>query len=181
MFLFSCRQWKSPLLHGLPVLPALYDLLDDIWLHLMWVIEEFCPASTRNRFPSLLSHGDVFPQTGGSTVPPVTPRMVSGSTWPRSPRALPGCSGCSLTASSISCGWPFSSCVSSTRFVPLSASASQMCWVVIDTMCIKAWGWPLCLGLVQIAALGITTNERMNARRYKHFKVTATSIESPFK
>lgn len=33
----------------------------------------------------------------------------------------------------------------------------------------------------QIAALGITTNERMNARRYKHFKVTATSIESPFK
>ncbi|MEQ2193222.1 Palmitoyltransferase zdhhc17, partial [Xenoophorus captivus] len=31
-----------------------------------------------------------------------------------------------------------------------------------------------------IAALGITTNERMNARRYKHFKVTATSIESPF-
>lgn len=35
--------------------------------------------------------------------------------------------------------------------------------------------------LSQIAALGITTNERMNARRYKHFKVTATSIESPFK
>ncbi|RXM29121.1 Palmitoyltransferase ZDHHC17 [Acipenser ruthenus] len=27
---------------------------------------------------------------------------------------------------------------------------------------------------------GITTNERMNARRYKHFKVTTTSIESPF-
>lgn len=33
----------------------------------------------------------------------------------------------------------------------------------------------------QIACLGITTNERMNARRYKHFKVTTTSIESPFK
>ncbi|MGH0144168.1 UNVERIFIED_CONTAM: hypothetical protein FKN15_006998 [Acipenser sinensis] len=28
--------------------------------------------------------------------------------------------------------------------------------------------------------VGITTNERMNARRYKHFKVTTTSIESPF-
>lgn len=33
----------------------------------------------------------------------------------------------------------------------------------------------------QISCLGITTNERMNARRYKHFKVTTTSIESPFK
>ncbi|KAJ6651390.1 hypothetical protein lerEdw1_020963 [Lerista edwardsae] len=32
----------------------------------------------------------------------------------------------------------------------------------------------------QISCLGITTNERMNARRYKHFKVTTTSIESPF-
>ncbi|OXB83538.1 UNVERIFIED_CONTAM: hypothetical protein H355_011357 [Colinus virginianus] len=31
-----------------------------------------------------------------------------------------------------------------------------------------------------ISCLGITTNERMNARRYKHFKVTTTSIESPF-
>ncbi|KAI4789840.1 hypothetical protein KUCAC02_034995, partial [Chaenocephalus aceratus] len=44
-------------------------------------------------------------------------------------------------------------------------------WVAVLIMC----------QLYQIAALGITTNERMNARRYKHFKVTATSIESPFK
>uniref|UniRef100_A0A8C3B138 Palmitoyltransferase n=1 Tax=Cyclopterus lumpus TaxID=8103 RepID=A0A8C3B138_CYCLU len=43
-------------------------------------------------------------------------------------------------------------------------------WVAVLIMC----------QLYQIAALGITTNERMNARRYKHFKVTATSIESPF-
>uniref|UniRef100_A0AAY4D1L4 Palmitoyltransferase n=1 Tax=Denticeps clupeoides TaxID=299321 RepID=A0AAY4D1L4_9TELE len=43
-------------------------------------------------------------------------------------------------------------------------------WVAVLIMC----------QLYQIAGLGITTNERMNARRYKHFKVTATSIESPF-
>lgn len=41
--------------------------------------------------------------------------------------------------------------------------------------------WLVFFRTFQIAALGITTNERMNARRYKHFKVTATSIESPFK
>lgn len=62
--------------------------------------------------PSLLS---LPPQTGRSTVPPVMPRMVSGSIWPRSPLALPGCSGCSSTASSTSCGWRCSSCVSSIR------------------------------------------------------------------
>lgn len=36
MFL-SHRKWKSPLLHGLSVLPALYDLLDDVRLHFLWV------------------------------------------------------------------------------------------------------------------------------------------------
>uniref|UniRef100_A0A671T736 Palmitoyltransferase n=1 Tax=Sinocyclocheilus anshuiensis TaxID=1608454 RepID=A0A671T736_9TELE len=41
-------------------------------------------------------------------------------------------------------------------------------WVAVLIMC----------QLYQIAVLGITTNERMNARRYKHFKVTATSIET---
>lgn len=55
-------------------------------------------------------------QTGGCTVPPVMPRMVSGSTWPRLPHAPPGSSGCSSTAFSTSCGWPCSSCVSSTRY-----------------------------------------------------------------
>lgn len=29
------RKWESPLLHGLSLLSALYDLLDDIWLHLL--------------------------------------------------------------------------------------------------------------------------------------------------
>ncbi|KAJ8249650.1 hypothetical protein COCON_G00228660 [Conger conger] len=43
-------------------------------------------------------------------------------------------------------------------------------WVAVLIMC----------QMYQIACLGITTNERMNARRYKHFKVTTTSIESPF-
>uniref|UniRef100_A0A8C4E2H8 Palmitoyltransferase n=1 Tax=Dicentrarchus labrax TaxID=13489 RepID=A0A8C4E2H8_DICLA len=49
-------------------------------------------------------------------------------------------------------------------------SVFHFMWVAVLIMC----------QLYQIAALGITTNERMNARRYKHFKVTATSIESPF-
>uniref|UniRef100_G3Q770 Palmitoyltransferase n=1 Tax=Gasterosteus aculeatus aculeatus TaxID=481459 RepID=G3Q770_GASAC len=49
-------------------------------------------------------------------------------------------------------------------------SIFHLMWVAVLIMC----------QLYQIAALGITTNERMNARRYKHFKVTATSIESPF-
>lgn len=31
------RKWKSPLLHGLSVFPALHDLLDDVRLHLLWV------------------------------------------------------------------------------------------------------------------------------------------------
>ncbi|XP_067855387.1 palmitoyltransferase ZDHHC17 isoform X2 [Heptranchias perlo] len=43
-------------------------------------------------------------------------------------------------------------------------------WVAVLLMC----------QMYQIACLGITTNERMNARRYKHFKVTTTTIESPF-
>lgn len=62
---------------------------------------------------SLLSSSS---QTGGSTAPPVTPRMDSGSTWPRSPPARRGCCGCSSTVSFTSCGWRCSSCVSSTRF-----------------------------------------------------------------
>uniref|UniRef100_A0AAR2KKS9 Palmitoyltransferase n=1 Tax=Pygocentrus nattereri TaxID=42514 RepID=A0AAR2KKS9_PYGNA len=49
-------------------------------------------------------------------------------------------------------------------------SVFHFLWVAVLIMC----------QLYQIAGLGITTNERMNARRYKHFKVTATSIESPF-
>ncbi|KAI7792092.1 palmitoyltransferase ZDHHC17, partial [Triplophysa rosa] len=49
-------------------------------------------------------------------------------------------------------------------------SVFHFMWVAVLIMC----------QLYQIAVLGITTNERMNARRYKHFKVTATSIESPF-
>uniref|UniRef100_A0AAY5KQ30 Palmitoyltransferase n=1 Tax=Esox lucius TaxID=8010 RepID=A0AAY5KQ30_ESOLU len=49
-------------------------------------------------------------------------------------------------------------------------SVFHFMWVAVLIMC----------QLYQIAGLGITTNERMNARRYKHFKVTATSIESPF-
>ncbi|KAJ8381409.1 hypothetical protein SKAU_G00021870 [Synaphobranchus kaupii] len=49
-------------------------------------------------------------------------------------------------------------------------SVFHFMWVVVLIMC----------QIYQIACLGITTNERMNARRYKHFKVTSTSIESPF-
>uniref|UniRef100_S4RHH1 Palmitoyltransferase n=1 Tax=Petromyzon marinus TaxID=7757 RepID=S4RHH1_PETMA len=49
-------------------------------------------------------------------------------------------------------------------------SLFHLTWVTILLMC----------QLYQISCLGITTNERMNARRYKHFKVTATTIESPF-
>ncbi|KAJ8405320.1 hypothetical protein AAFF_G00323110 [Aldrovandia affinis] len=49
-------------------------------------------------------------------------------------------------------------------------SVFHLMWVAVLIMC----------QIYQIACLGITTNERMNARRYKHFKVTSTSIESPF-
>ncbi|KAL4659567.1 palmitoyltransferase ZDHHC17-like [Arapaima gigas] len=49
-------------------------------------------------------------------------------------------------------------------------SVFHFMWVAVLIMC----------QMYQIACLGITTNERMNARRYKHFKVTTTSIESPF-
>lgn len=66
-------------------------------------------------------------QTGGSTVPPVMPRVGSGSTWPRSPPALRGCCGCSSTASFISCGWQCSSCVSSTRFGFQTTPATGQC------------------------------------------------------
>ncbi|KQK73916.1 palmitoyltransferase ZDHHC17 [Amazona aestiva] len=49
-------------------------------------------------------------------------------------------------------------------------SVFHFMWVAVLLMC----------QMYQISCLGITTNERMNARRYKHFKVTTTSIESPF-
>uniref|UniRef100_A0A4W3ICA4 Palmitoyltransferase n=1 Tax=Callorhinchus milii TaxID=7868 RepID=A0A4W3ICA4_CALMI len=49
-------------------------------------------------------------------------------------------------------------------------SLFHLMWVAVLLMC----------QMYQIACLGITTNERMNARRYKHFKVTTTTIESPF-
>jgi len=33
--LFAGRKWKPPLLYGLPILLVVYDLLDDIWMHLL--------------------------------------------------------------------------------------------------------------------------------------------------
>lgn len=173
--LFFYRQRESPLLHGLPVLLALYDLLDDLRLHLLWVIKKKLLSYLLSHVHVNLTADSLWPQTGGSTVPPVMPRMDSGSISPRSPPVPPGCFGCSSTASSTSCGWPCSSCASSTR------SGFTLCARVLKKPFHFPVCWPFRSDVTQIAALGITTNERMNARRYKHFKVTATSIESPFK
>uniref|UniRef100_A0A8C4IVX5 Palmitoyltransferase n=1 Tax=Dromaius novaehollandiae TaxID=8790 RepID=A0A8C4IVX5_DRONO len=54
----------------------------------------------------------------------------------------------------------------------------MICWMIYG--CISYFYLIRVLILFIISCLGITTNERMNARRYKHFKVTTTSIESPF-
>ncbi|MCI4388638.1 hypothetical protein PGIGA_G00088290 [Pangasianodon gigas] len=63
----------------------------------------------------------------------------------------------------------------------ISSCSPWMFWMFLNSVFHFMWVSVLIMcQLYQIAGLGITTNERMNARRYKHFKVTATSIESPF-
>uniref|UniRef100_A0A8C4ZVL4 Palmitoyltransferase n=1 Tax=Gadus morhua TaxID=8049 RepID=A0A8C4ZVL4_GADMO len=63
----------------------------------------------------------------------------------------------------------------------IASCSPWMFWMFLNSVFHFMWVAVLILcQLYQIAGLGITTNERMNARRYKHFKVTATSIESPF-
>uniref|UniRef100_A0A8C5BLC0 Palmitoyltransferase n=1 Tax=Gadus morhua TaxID=8049 RepID=A0A8C5BLC0_GADMO len=76
----------------------------------------------------------------------------------------------------------FSTTYSQDGFWLYIASCSPwMFWMFLNSVFHFMWVAVLILcQLYQIAGLGITTNERMNARRYKHFKVTATSIESPF-
>ncbi|TMS02961.1 Palmitoyltransferase ZDHHC17 [Larimichthys crocea] len=101
-----CRKWESSLLHGLSVLPALHDLLDDVRLHFL-LEDPLCHHVRQGWFLAL----------------PDPDRLL----------------------------------------------------LSLDVLDVPQQRLPL-----HIAALGITTNERMNARRYKHFKVTATSIESPF-
>ncbi|KAL2102835.1 hypothetical protein ACEWY4_002003 [Coilia grayii] len=103
---------------GLLVLPALYDLLDDILLYLLLAN----PLCDQLREGWLLG------------VPDADRLLLALDVW---------------------------------MFLN---SVFHFMWVAVLIMC----------QLYQIAILGITTNERMNARRYKHFKVTATSIESPF-
>uniref|UniRef100_A0A8C5KCE9 Palmitoyltransferase n=1 Tax=Jaculus jaculus TaxID=51337 RepID=A0A8C5KCE9_JACJA len=49
----------------------------------------------------------------------------------------------------------------------------RICWMIYGSVLLMCW-------MYQISCLGVTTNKRMNARRYKHIKVTTTSIESPF-
>uniref|UniRef100_A0A8C4Q4D6 Palmitoyltransferase n=1 Tax=Eptatretus burgeri TaxID=7764 RepID=A0A8C4Q4D6_EPTBU len=67
-------------------------------------------------------------------------------------------------------------------YLPQIASCSPwIFWMFLNSLFHIAWVTVLLMcQLYQISCLGITTNERMNARRYKHFKVTATTIESPF-
>lgn len=113
------RKRESPLLHGLSVLPALHDLLDDLRMHFLWAENPcfiFLPLVVAPHSTSSFTCLSLSPQTGGFTAQPVMPRMVSGSIWPRSPPVLHGCSGCSSIVCSTSCGWQCSSCVSSTRF-----------------------------------------------------------------
>ncbi|KAK2832071.1 hypothetical protein Q7C36_015533 [Tachysurus vachellii] len=63
----------------------------------------------------------------------------------------------------------------------ISSCSPWMFWMFLNSVFHFMWVSVLIMcQLYQIAGIGITTNERMNARRYKHFKVTATSIESPF-
>lgn len=37
LLLCNFRSRKPSLFYGIPVLPALYDLLDDLWMYLLWV------------------------------------------------------------------------------------------------------------------------------------------------
>lgn len=174
------RKWESPLLHGLSVLPALHDLLDDVRLHFLWVSRA---SSTCLSPPHPLR--------------PFTPLSLP-SDWRIHCATTYAKDGFWLYLTQIaSCSpwmfWMFLNSVFHFMWVAvlIMCQLYQVC-VHVDTPPLKTYlkkkktsAVELSLRdlfcLSQIAALGITTNERMNARRYKHFKVTATSIESPFK
>lgn len=68
-----------------------------------------------------------------------------------------------------------------TYITQIATCSPWMFWMFLNSVFHFLWVAVLLMcQLYQITCLGITTNERMNARRYKHFKVTTTSIESPF-
>ncbi|KAB0361737.1 hypothetical protein FD755_010032, partial [Muntiacus reevesi] len=68
-----------------------------------------------------------------------------------------------------------------TYITQIAACSPWMFWMFLNSVFHFMWVAVLLMcQMYQISCLGITTNERMNARRYKHFKVTTTSIESPF-
>uniref|UniRef100_A0A8C9TM59 Palmitoyltransferase n=1 Tax=Scleropages formosus TaxID=113540 RepID=A0A8C9TM59_SCLFO len=68
-----------------------------------------------------------------------------------------------------------------TYITQIAACSPWVFWMFLNSVFHFMWVTVLIMcQMYQIACLGITTNERMNARRYKHFKVTTTSIESPF-
>lgn len=182
VFLFLCRKWESPLLHGLPVLPALHDLLDDVRLHLLWVKTPFSSVIVSSTVKSLCFSANIF--TSPSL--PSDWRIHCATSYAKD--------GFWLYLTQIASCSPW-------MFWMFLNSVFHFMWVAVLIMCqlyqvwiytlyrylqlffwnVKCWLTSVCFDPSQIAALGITTNERMNARRYKHFKVTATSIESPFK
>ncbi|GAB5574055.1 palmitoyltransferase ZDHHC17 isoform X7 [Prionailurus iriomotensis] len=68
-----------------------------------------------------------------------------------------------------------------TYITQIATCSPWMFWMFLNSIFHFMWVAVLLMcQMYQISCLGITTNERMNARRYKHFKVTTTSIESPF-
>ncbi|XP_055443319.1 palmitoyltransferase ZDHHC17 isoform X5 [Bubalus kerabau] len=68
-----------------------------------------------------------------------------------------------------------------TYITQIATCSPWMFWMFLNSVFHFMWVAVLLMcQMYQISCLGITTNERMNARRYKHFKVTTTSIESPF-
>ncbi|GAB1295559.1 Palmitoyltransferase ZDHHC17 [Apodemus speciosus] len=68
-----------------------------------------------------------------------------------------------------------------TYITQIATCSPWMFWMFLNSVFHFMWVAVLLMcQMYQITCLGITTNERMNARRYKHFKVTTTSIESPF-
>ncbi|XP_032077073.1 palmitoyltransferase ZDHHC17 [Thamnophis elegans] len=68
-----------------------------------------------------------------------------------------------------------------TYITQIATCSPWMFWMFLNSVFHFMWVAVLLMcQMYQISCLGITTNERMNARRYKHFKITTTSIESPF-